>query len=152
MLQVSNGPRRLITCASTDVTDPAKKATAERTNNFRKLNIIGSRRASAQHERRLWLPDPADIHVLAVAVSASADAILTLNAKDFPRRTLAEEGVQRLDPDSFLMQAWQANPDAIAAQANRVLAEANRLSGQGWQMRALLKKARLPRLAKALGA
>ena len=29
---------------------------------------------------RLWLPDENDIHVLAVAVDASADAIMTLNA------------------------------------------------------------------------
>jgi hypothetical protein len=33
-----------------------------------------------------------------------------------------------------------------------VLDEANRLSDGGWDMRPLLKKARLPRLAKALAA
>ena len=31
-----------------------------------------------------------------------------------------------------------------------VLADANRLSGQTWEMRQLLKKAKLPRLGKAL--
>ena len=36
-------------------------------------------------ESRLWLPDNTDIHVLATAVSASADAIVTVNAKDFPK-------------------------------------------------------------------
>ena len=38
----------------------------------------------------------------------------------------------------------------IEKVAVQVLAEAERLSGKPWQMRALLKKARLPRLAKAL--
>lgn len=103
-------------------------------------------------EVRLWLPDPADIHVLAIAVSGSADAIMTLNAKDFPRRELSDEGLLRLDPDGFLQQLWQSDPDGVSQVANRVLDEANRLSGKQWQMRALLKKARLPRLAKAVGA
>ncbi|MHA6261635.1 RSP_2648 family PIN domain-containing protein [Arenibacterium sp. CAU 1754] len=101
-------------------------------------------------EARLWLPDPADIHVLAVAVSGSADAIMTLNAKDFPRQTLAEEGLERIDPDSFLHGLWQQHPDVITEAAQSVLEQANLLSDQTWEMRPLLKKARLPRLAKAL--
>ncbi len=101
-------------------------------------------------ELRLWLPDPADLHVLAVAISSSADAIMTLNAKDFPRQTLAEEGLQRLDPDGFLHGLWQESPGSIASVADRVLIQANHLSGDQWTMRPLLKKARLPRLAKAL--
>lgn len=101
-------------------------------------------------EARLWLPDAADIHVLAVAVAGSADAILTLNAADFPRRDLAEQGLARFDPDGFLHRLWQEDPTGIAGVADPVLEAANRLSGQSWQMRGLLKKARLPRLAKAL--
>ncbi|MBJ6373168.1 RSP_2648 family PIN domain-containing protein [Sedimentitalea arenosa] len=101
-------------------------------------------------ETRLWLPDPSDLHVLAVAVAGSADAIMTLNARDFPRNILAEEGLTRVDPDSFLYGLWQQAPESIAAEANAVLAQANRLSGHHWEMRALLKKARLPRLAKAV--
>ena len=101
-------------------------------------------------EARLWLPDPADVHVLAAAVAGSADIILTLNAKDFPRNVLAEEGVGRADPDGFLHGMWQAQPELVASVAEGVLADANRLSGDRWDMRGLLKKARLPRLAKAL--
>lgn len=103
-------------------------------------------------EARLWLPDEADLHVLAVAIAGSADAILTLNRRDFPRNILAEEGLERIDPDGFLMRLWQRDPRGIAGVASRVLAEANRLSGDAWEMRPLLKKARLPRLAKALTA
>ena len=102
-------------------------------------------------EQRLWLPDAADIHVLAAAVAGSADMILTLNVKDFPRNILAEEGVSRADPDTFLMGIWQAQPELVADVGARVLAEANRLSGETWEIRALMKKARLPRLGKALG-
>lgn len=101
-------------------------------------------------EARLWLPDPNDIHVLASAISGFADVILTQNAKDFPRHILAEEGVSRADPDGFLLGLWEARPEAIDDVAQYVLGEARRLSGEDWAMRPLLKKARLPRLAKAL--
>ena len=99
---------------------------------------------------RLWLPDPDDVHVLAVAVDASADMIMTLNAKDFPRAILTEEGLDRIDPDTFLMQQWSAHDHALRAVAEDVLADANRLSGTQWDMRRLMKKARLPRFGKAL--
>ena len=99
---------------------------------------------------RLWLPDPADTHVLAAAIAGHADVIITLNAQDFPRNILAEEGLSRADPDTFLLGHWQAQPDLVEDAAHTVLAEARRLSGEDWQGRALLKKARLPRLAKAI--
>ena len=101
-------------------------------------------------ESRLWLPDPADVHVLAAAVAGSADLILTLNVKDFPRNVLAEEGVARADPDGFLLGLWKAGPELVEEAAESVLADANRLSGRSWEMRQLLKKAKLPRLGKAL--
>ncbi|WP_102109305.1 RSP_2648 family PIN domain-containing protein [Oceaniglobus roseus] len=100
--------------------------------------------------RRLWLPDPDDVHVLAAAVAGSADLIVTLNAKDFPRHVLAEEGLERLDPDQFLLSLHAAAPDAVAASVARVHAEAERLAGEPLPAKALLKRARLPRLGKAL--
>ncbi|WP_342075495.1 RSP_2648 family PIN domain-containing protein [Yoonia sp. SS1-5] len=101
-------------------------------------------------EKRLWLPDPNDIHVLAAAVAGSCDAILTVNAKDFPGNLLAEEGLFRADPDAFLRGLLEEATDDVTAVAKAVLAEANRLSDRTWEMRALMKKARLPRLGKAL--
>ncbi|AHD01158.1 RSP_2648 family PIN domain-containing protein [Leisingera methylohalidivorans] len=103
-------------------------------------------------EARLWLPDSADIHVLAAAVTGHADGIVTLNNKDFPRHTLAEEGLERLGPDELLYRIWLEDNAGIEAVGARVLDEANRLSGGSWEIRPLLKKARLPRLAKALSA
>lgn len=102
-------------------------------------------------EARLWLPDEADIHVLAIAVSGSADAIITLNARDFPRRELAEQGLERIDPDGFLYGFWLKDSAGLESVGAEILAEANRLSGGGWELRGLMKKARLPRLGKALG-
>lgn len=98
-------------------------------------------------EARLWLPDPADVHVLAVAVAAGADAIVTFNAQDFPRGEMAAQGLARLDPDGFLLGLDRR---AVAAVAEAVRAEAERLSGQPQGVRALMKRAGLPRLGKAL--
>ena len=101
-------------------------------------------------EARLWLPDRSDIHVLAAAVAASADVNITVNAKDFPRNVLAEERISRADPDSFLMGIWKARPEMLADVAAQVKARAEEIDGRAWDMRRFLKKARLPRLAKAL--
>lgn len=103
-------------------------------------------------QSRLYLPDPADIHVLAAAIAGSADLIITFNAKDFPRHTLAEEGLKRLDPDQFLYGLWQTNPDKIAAAIAQVMAQAAQIDGTPPNPRALLKKAHLPRLAKTISA
>lgn len=101
-------------------------------------------------ERRLYLPDPADIHVLAAAIAGSADVIVTVNAQDFPRHTLSEEGLSRQAPDEFLYDLWLKDTDGVAQAVEQVRQEADRLSGQTWDTRGLLKKARLPRLGKAL--
>ena len=101
-------------------------------------------------EQRLWLPDPNDIHVLAAAIGCSADAIMTVNAKDFPRDILGDEGLQRVDPDGFLIGLGAAYPEVVQTVGEAVLAEARRLSGEPWEMRKLMRKARLPRLGKLL--
>lgn len=99
---------------------------------------------------RLWLPDANDVHVLAAAIAGNADVILTVNAKDFPRGILAEEGLSRSDPDAFLVGLYASAPDQVSEAVKRVHDEANRLSDRPWDLRKLMKKAQLPRLGKAL--
>lgn len=99
---------------------------------------------------RLWLPDADDVHVLAAAIAGSADIILTLNTRDFPRHTLAEEGLERDDPDGFLFRLWLEHPERVAKAADAVLRRAEEMDDAPHDLRKLLKKARLPRLAKAL--
>ncbi|MDX8349714.1 PIN domain-containing protein [Cognatiyoonia sp. IB215446] len=100
--------------------------------------------------RQFSLPDPNDIHVLAAAVAGSCDAILTLNHKDFPRDILADAMLERVGPDLFLCDLLSQAPDQVWRVAEAVLTQANQLSERPWTMRALMKKARLPRFGKAL--
>ena len=103
-------------------------------------------------EARLLLPDPNDVHVLAVAIASHADCIVTFNAQDFPRHVLAEEGLERRDPDSLLWQLWSFHPQAVTEVVMAVHGVAERMAGAPVPLRALLKRAQLPRLAKALAA
>lgn len=50
----------------------------------------------------LALPDPNDRHVLAAAIRAGADVIVTANLADFPREALAPHGIEAQHPDAFI--------------------------------------------------
>lgn len=106
-------------------------------------------RVQAGLEARLHLPDENDIHVLASAISAGADAIITFNAQDFPRHVLAAEGVERRDPDGFLWELFSAQPGVMGGILEGIRAQAEVMAGQPVTLKSLLKKAKLNRLAKA---
>lgn len=108
-------------------------------------------REAPQIEARLHLPDPNDVHVLATAIASSADAIVTFNAQDFPGHVLAAEGVTRRDPDGFLWELHSRHPEAMTRIVEAVRARAEAISGGPVPLKALLKRVRLYRLAKALG-
>ena len=103
-------------------------------------------------ETQFWLPDPDDIHVLASAVAGGCDFILTSNDKDFPRDILAEHEVFRANPDTFALRLHDEAPDVVQSVAARVLKQANAISDRPWTIRALMKKARMPRFGKRLEA
>lgn len=48
------------------------------------------------------LPDQDDRHVVAAAIAANADVIVTYNLKDFPDEALAPYQLQAIHPDSFI--------------------------------------------------
>lgn len=97
----------------------------------------------------LHLPDPGDLHVLAAAIAGQADLIVTLNLRDFPARAL--DPIRAVHPDDFLMDLWLRDPVAVEAAVAAERAETARISGRDQPLRPLLKRARLPRLGKALG-
>jgi predicted nucleic acid-binding protein len=103
-------------------------------------------------EARLWLPDPADVHVLAAAIDGRADVLLTLNIRDFPKRALDAEAILLRHPDEFLLDALGHSPSVVRRVVGSVHAEAERLSRQDLPLRGLLKRAKLPRLGKALAS
>lgn len=99
----------------------------------------------------LSLPDEDDRHVLATAITAGAGSLVTRNRADFPPRLLAPYNVLLRDPDGFLLGYLRGGTD-LNRVAGEVQARAEAASGRPQQIRALLKRAGLPRLGKALEA
>ncbi len=98
----------------------------------------------------LHLPDADDVHVLAAALAGGAEAIVTLNARDFPGPALARRGLMRRAPDELLLEFAHAEPAAAMAVAGQVRARAEAASGRKQPLRPLLKRAGMPRLARHL--
>jgi predicted nucleic acid-binding protein len=72
---------------------------------------------------RLSLPDEGDRHVLAAAIQAKANVIVTNNLKDFPPEVLREFEIEAQTPDEFVMNLLD-----LAAEDVYEAAEAHRLS------------------------
>lgn len=53
-------------------------------------------------EEHLVLPDPGDVHVLAAAIGAKADVIVTDNVKDFPTGALEAWEIEGVTADGFI--------------------------------------------------
>lgn len=68
----------------------------------------------------LTLPDPDDRHVLAAAIVAGADVIVTCNLRDFPTESLGRYDIEAQHPDAFLRHVVDLAPvlvvDAVRAQ------------------------------------
>jgi predicted nucleic acid-binding protein len=61
----------------------------------------------------LVLPDPNDRHVLAAAIAAGAQAIVTFNLDDFPANMLARYNVEAQHPDEFVLNAIDFAPGIV---------------------------------------
>ncbi len=61
----------------------------------------------------LTLPDPDDRHVLAAAIVAGADIIVTYNLKDFPTDALAPYEIEAQHPDTFTRHLIDLDPNAV---------------------------------------
>ncbi|WP_243613868.1 PIN domain-containing protein [Shimia aestuarii] len=67
-------------------------------------------------EDKLKLPDPGDNHVLAAAISTSAQVIVTDNLADFPAEALSPHAIDAISADDFIADTIELDPsEAILA-------------------------------------
>ena len=71
------------------------------------------------------LPDPDDRHVVAAAIKAGADVIVTSNLGDFPAGRLKRFGLHAMFPDAFLVMLFDDDPEE-AVSVMRVLVDSKR--------------------------
>jgi predicted nucleic acid-binding protein len=67
----------------------------------------------------LHLPDPNDRHVLAPAIRARADVIVTRNMRDFPADVLGPFGIEAQHPDEFIVHLLDLAPGLVIDAAGR---------------------------------
>jgi predicted nucleic acid-binding protein len=65
------------------------------------------------------LPDPDDRHVLAAAIHAGAEVIVTFNLKDFPADALASHGIAAMHPDEFVVALLDVAPASVCGAVKR---------------------------------
>jgi predicted nucleic acid-binding protein len=95
--------------------------------------------------------DPKDRHVLAAAVAAGSELIVTFNLDDFPVEACEPLGVEAIHPDDFLLDLNDVSPDGVRAALVQQAADLN----PPWpidQLLAALEIAGVPRFVAALRA
>lgn len=96
-----------------------------RTRELMDAHVYDAKVENYEHlMKHVQLPDPDDCHVVAAAIKANADAIVTYNLKDFPAEYLLQNfNLEVIHPDDFFRYQFDLNPAvAIAAFKNQWLA------------------------------
>jgi predicted nucleic acid-binding protein len=96
---------------------------------------------------RLSLPDSKDRHVLAAAIHARADVIVTFNLKDFPVATLQQYGIEPQHPDDFLHRQFDLNQAHLVATAQNVRRRLKNPPKSAAEYLDILEGQQLPQLA-----
>jgi predicted nucleic acid-binding protein len=66
------------------------------------------------------LPDEGDRHVIAAAIKSKTDIIVTENLKDFPKKILANYGIEAKSSDEFIADTINLNPALAIAAIKRM--------------------------------
>jgi predicted nucleic acid-binding protein len=94
--------------------------------------------------------DPGDRHVLATAVVAGAEGIVTFNARHFPAAALAQFGKQQIDPDDFLCTLLDIEGPSVADAIVEQAANLRRPPLTPTQLLDLLQLGRVGRFARRM--
>ena len=98
----------------------------------------------------IQLPDESDRHVLAAAIRGNADAIVSLNTKDFPASVLATFDIEIQTPDQFVLNQIMLNPPKALMAIKKMRERWERPSMLAADMVDLFEKRQLPQTAAHL--
>jgi predicted nucleic acid-binding protein len=98
----------------------------------------------------ILLPDRDDRHVLAAAIKAGADVILTFNLDDFPEDSLALHGLRAQHPDEFVSQLLDVAPAIVCSAARNQRESLRRPAVSVSEFLSILERLGLPETVAAL--
>lgn len=70
--------------------------------------------------------NPKDRHVLAAAIHARAEVVLTFNLRDFPRAVLEPWGIKALHPQDYLLTMYEMDDLQVVSRIGTIAAERKR--------------------------
>jgi hypothetical protein len=92
----------------------------ERTRKLMDENVHGCLVCGFEHiTGSVTLPDERDRHVVAAAIRAGAEMIVTFNLKDFPNEILAKYSLSALHPDDFIADLIDLNCECVIRTAKQ---------------------------------
>ncbi len=98
----------------------------------------------------LTLPDPGDRHILAAAVKAQAQIIVTYNLKDFPSDSLAPFGIEVQHPDDFFLNQCDLRQNVFLSVIKKIRLSLKRPSKTAREYLDVLRKNSLAKTAEFL--
>lgn len=98
----------------------------------------------------LELPDEDDRHVLAAAIVANANVIVTYNLKDFPNKSLKKYGVEAQHPDEFIAHLIDLAPSRVCTAVSIVRARLQNPPRSALEYIDKIEQQQLPQTAAAL--
>ncbi|HEY4027420.1 MAG TPA: PIN domain-containing protein [Candidatus Dormibacteraeota bacterium] len=94
--------------------------------------------------------DPNDRHVLAAAVAAKADAIVTFNRRHFADDACDPYGVEVLHPDQFLVDLHDLDQETVEDEIAAQAAALRRPPMSPAELLAMLERGGVPKFAARL--
>lgn len=109
--------KRNLIAARPELADSVERTRAAMHRALPDAHVTGYERLIGE----LSLPDQGDRHVLAAAIEASAEVIVTFNLRDFPPSALSPYGLVAQHPDIFLQSLAATAPTEVLTAARECL-------------------------------
>jgi predicted nucleic acid-binding protein len=127
------------------------RSALERTRELMNTAVMDSIVSGYEHLiDGIVLPDPDDRHVVAAAVHARADAIVTYNLRDFPEEILKSLNLEAIHPDDFLTYQFDLSDAAVIQAASAICRRLRNPGKSGTDYLDALLVQRLPKTVAVL--
>jgi predicted nucleic acid-binding protein len=126
LLRLAEHPRQYLPVWSEEVLDETRRTHVEKlewperlADTFQEAlrrHFPEAMSANYEHLLPAVTNDPKDQHVLAAAIHARAEMILTFNLKDFPEEALAPWQIEAQHPDTYLQTLYAIDARQVVAR------------------------------------